>query len=194
MKLHDLWKPIPAKPAQPAKTTRTGVQPARPPQPEKPPPKPHPPVPPKPPQPPQPPKDGGEYKPVKQVKQLKHQSRASKRPGRSRRRWRRSVRVGMGTALLRVMRGIVAPAHGTGPTAPRPPLRACPRHPPLGLGTRWSGRWVLLPARNRSAWRSVVLLVGRDPGVPGHIAPAPRKFFPIPARASLTNPRRAGQS
>ena len=143
MKLHDLWKPIPPKPA-PSKVTKTGeVQPARPPQPEKPPPKPHPPVPPKPPKPPQPPKDGGEYKPTKQVKQLKQPNQEQVRDlagaGVVAFAW------GMGTALLRVMRGIVAPAHGTGPTTPRPPLRACPRHPPLGLGTRWSGRWVLLP-------------------------------------------------
>ena len=95
MKLHDLWKPIPAKPGTPSRVTKTGeVQPARPPQPPKPPPKPHPPVPPsKPPTPPQPPHDGGEFKPPSRSNKSNNQSRASKRPGRSR---RRSVRVGHG--------------------------------------------------------------------------------------------------
>src|SRR5512135_1587118 len=88
----------------------------------------------------------------------------------------------MGTALLRVMRGIVAPALGTGPTAPRPPLRACPRHPPLGLGYAGLVGGSCLQPATASAWRSVVLLVGRDPGVPDQQRTGPSAVLPDPRR------------
>ena len=97
----------------------------------------------------------------------------------------------MGTALLRVMRGIVAPAHGTGPTTPRPPLRACPRHPPLGLGS--AGLVGGFRPATASVWKSRFYSWVETLAYPIGIAPAPRRFFPIPAGASLTNSRRAGQ-
>ena len=146
MKLHDLWKPIPAKPAQPAKTTRTGVQPARPPQPEKPPPKPHPPVPPSHPSLRSHPRTVAN---TNRPSKSSPQSRASKRIGRSRRRWCRSVRVEYGDGPPSGDARDRGSRTRNGPDGPRPPLRACPRHPPLGLGTRWSCRWVLLAARDR---------------------------------------------